>query len=451
MRYNYNKKNKKMNSNLKNIIIVFVIGTLTFIVGSGFFNGFQYDGLNHFVLEFAIYQLYAFVLGYSNIVYFKYLEDIKWKEGSMLLRIVVGLAGAVVITIIGLFMIRMAITVFIEGSSLNDFLSNERIENYYFGIWATLTVVIVFHIIYFYNKYQKTKVKESQILAKNQTAKFESLKNQLDPHFLFNSLNVLTSLIGENPDQAEKFTTKLSKVYRYVLEQKDKDLISLDEELKFAKSYMQLLQMRFEDAIEYNVTNAASDPELKIVPLSLQLLLENAVKHNVITSDQPLKINIYEEGAYLVIENTVNPKESLGKSTKVGLRNIQQRYELVSSNKVSIENNNKVFKVKLPLLTQKIKKMSTDFMDESAKYLRAKKRVDDLKGFYGSLVAYCVVIPFMILLNYKISWHFQWFWFPMFGWGLGLVIQAFQTFGVGSNWEDRKIREIMEKNNKFKW
>ena len=450
MRYNNHNNKKIMNSNLKNIIIVFVIGTLTFIVGSGFFNGFQYDGLNHFVLEFAIYQFYAFVLGFSNILFFKYLEDVKWQEGSMLLRIVVGLAGAVVITIIGLFIIRMVITVFIEGSSLNDFLNNERIENYYFGIWATLTVVIVFHVIYFYNKYQKTKVKESQIVAKNQTAKFESLKNQLDPHFLFNSLNVLTSLIGENPDQAEKFTTKLSKVYRYVLEQKDKDLISLDEELKFAKSYMQLLQMRFEDAIEYNVTDAASDPELKIVPLSLQLLLENAVKHNVITSDQPLKINIYEEGAYLVIENTVNPKESLGKSTKVGLRNIQQRYELVSSNKVSIENNNKVFKVKLPLLTQKIKKMSTDFMDESAKYLRAKKRVDDLKGFYGSLVAYCVVIPFMILLNYKISWHFQWFWFPMFGWGLGLVIQAFQTFGVGSNWEDRKIREIMEKNNKFK-
>lgn len=439
-----------MNSNLKNIIIVFVIGTLTFIVGSGFFNRFQYEGINDFILEFAIYQLYAFLLGFSNIVYFKYLEEIKWQEGSMLKRIVVGLTGAVLITIVGLFIIRLASSVFLKGNSLSDYLNNERIENYYFGIWATLTVVIVFHVIYFYNKYQKTKVKESQIVAKNQTAKFESLKNQLDPHFLFNSLNVLTSLIGENPGQAEKFTTKLSKVYRYVLEQKDKDLISLDEELKFAKSYMQLLQMRFEEAIEYNVTDAASDPELKIVPLSLQLLLENAVKHNVITSDQPLKINIYEEGGYLVIENTVNPKESLGKSTKVGLQNIQQRYELVSSNKVSIENNNKIFKVKLPLLTQKIKKMRTDFMDESAKYLRAKKRVENLKGFYGSLVAYCVVIPFLILMNYKTSWHFQWFWFPMFGWGLGLTIQAFQTFGVGANWEDRKIKEIMEKNNKFK-
>ncbi len=440
-----------MNNNLKNIIIVFVIGTLTFIVGSGFFHRFQYDDFNDFITEFAFYQLYAFVLGFSNIVYFKYLEQIEWKEGSMLKRIVIGLVGAVIITIIGLFIIRMTISVFLEGNSLSEYLSNERIQNYNFGIWATLTVVITFHVIYFYNKFQKTKVKESQIVAKNQTAKFESLKNQLDPHFLFNSLNVLTSLIGENPGLAEKFTTKLSKVYRYVLEQKDKDLISLDEELKFATSYMQLLQMRFEDGIEYNVTDAASDPELKIVPLSLQLLLENAVKHNVITSDQPLKINIYEEGGYLVVENTVNPKESLGKSTKIGLRNIQQRYELVSSNKVSIENNNKIFKVKLPLLTQKIKKMRTDFIDESAKYLRAKKRVDDLKGFYGSLVAYCIVIPFLILLNYKTSWHFQWFWFPMFGWGLGLTIQAFQTFGVGATWEDRKIKEIMEKNNRSKY
>jgi hypothetical protein len=94
--------------------------------------------------------------------------------------------------------------------------------------------------------------------------------------------------------------------------------------------------------------------------------------------------------------------------------------------------------------------MRTDFMDESAKYLRAKKRVDDLKGFYGSVVAYCVIIPFLAFMNYRTSWQFQWFWFPMFGWGLGLVIHAFNTFGMGGSWEERKIKEIMEKNNRFK-
>ncbi len=440
-----------MSNNIKNIFIVFVIGTLVFVVGSGISHRFQYDHFNDLAVEFSIYQLYAFVLGFSNMSFFTYLESIKWEEGSRAKRVTIGMIGSTLITIVGLFIIRMTISVFYKGNSFLQYWQDERIENFYFGVWASLTVVITIHVIYFYNKYQKTKVKESQIVAKNESAKFESLKNQLDPHFLFNSLNVLTSLIGENPEQAEKFTTKLSKVYRYVLEQKDKDLISLEEELKFAKSYMQLLQMRFEEAIEYSIPEEVSSPDLKIVPLSLQLLLENAVKHNVITSSSPLQIRIYESEGYLCVENTVNPKASLEKSTKVGLKNITQRYELVSSNKVTIENDNKIFKVKLPLLTQKIQIMRTDYMDESAKYLRAKKKVDDLKGFYGSLVAYVLVIPFLVLINYKTSWHFQWFWFPLFGWGLGIVIQAFQVFGYGGNWEARKIRKIMEEDNKYKF
>ena len=120
------------------------------------------------------------------------------------------LIGSVLITIVGLFLLRMITAVWLEHKSIEEFWASESMRNYYFGIWVTLTVVITFHVIYFYNKFQKRKVKESQIVAKTQTAKFESLKNQLDPHFLFNSLNVLTSLIGENPNQAEKFTTKLS-------------------------------------------------------------------------------------------------------------------------------------------------------------------------------------------------------------------------------------------------
>jgi hypothetical protein len=257
---------------------------------------------------------------------------------------------------------------------------------------------------------------------------------------------VLTSLIEENPKSAEKFTTKLSKVYRYVLEQKDKDLISLEDELKFAKSYMELLKMRFEDGILFSIPETVSDPELKIVPLALQLLLENAVKHNVITSENPLRIEIYEENGALVIQNNLNPKTSLEKSTKVGLKNIMQRYALVSKAKIEITKDNNVFKVKLPLLTQKIKIMKTDYINDSNKYIRAKKQIDDLKGFYGSAVAYCVVIPFLIYINYTTSWGFQWFWFPVFGWGLGIVIQAFQVFGYGANWEERKIRELMNKD-----
>jgi len=91
--------------------------------------------------------------------------------------------------------------------------------------------------------------------------------------------------------------------------------------------------------------------------------------------------------------------------------------------------------------------METNYSDSNKKYRRAKKHVENLKGFYGSLVAYCVVIPFLVFVNYRTHWDFQWFWFPLFGWGIGLVIQAFKTFGYGRDWEEQKIREIMEKDN----
>jgi len=186
------------------------------------------------------------------------------------------------------------------------------------------------------------------------------------------------------------------------------------------------------------------------VPLSLQLLLENAVKHNVITANQPLSIRIYEERGYLVVENNKNPKASLEKSTKVGLRNIKQRYQLITERKVLIEEKDSKFRVGLPLLTREIKIIKTDYMMENEKYLRAKKRVEQLKEFYGSIIAYVLVIPFLIFINLRTSPNFHWFWFPMFGWALGITIHGFKTFGYGSNWEERKIREIMEKEKNQK-
>ena len=138
------------------------------------------------------------------------------------------------------------------------FIQNETWNNYAFGLWITLTIVSVFHIIFFYNRYQKNKIKEQKVIAGTASAKFDALKNQLDPHFLFNSLNVLTSLIEENPENAQKFTTSLSKVYRYVLEQKNKDLVTVDEELDFARTYMSLLKMRFEDSIIFEIPDKAS-------------------------------------------------------------------------------------------------------------------------------------------------------------------------------------------------
>ena len=203
----------------------------------------------------------------------------RWKNNRVFTRLVAGIAGSTIITLACLFILNASLNVFYNGITLEEFLDQVKLSHYKFGLIVTLTIVTIFHLIYFYNRYQQNKIKEQKVIAGTASAKFDDLKNQLNPHFLFNSLNVLSSLIEENPESAQKFTTALSKVYRYVLEQKNKELVTVDEELDFARTYMSLVKMRFEDSIIFEVPDKAKNPESKVVPLALQLLLENAVKH----------------------------------------------------------------------------------------------------------------------------------------------------------------------------
>jgi hypothetical protein len=315
-------------------------------------------------------------------------------------------------------------------------------------IWliATLLVSIwIYRIIYSIHKKQESKVKEQKIIAGTASAKFETLKNQIDPHFLFNSLNVLSSLIEENPENAQRFTTSLSKVYRYVLEQKDKDLVSIEEELAFAKTYMNLLQMRFENSLTYEVIIDTIQPEAKVVPLSLQLLLENAVKHNVISEQKPLHIKIYIDNDELVIQNNFQKKAVLQDGQGVGIQNIVSRYDIITDRKVTIEQNENTYTVKLPILTKQITIMENSIYDEENAYYKAKKRVEELKGFYGNFTTYCIVIPLLVLINYFTYWDHKWFIYPMLGWGLGVLFHGVSVFGYGKSWEERKIQEIINK------
>lgn len=440
-----------MHKHVKNIFITFFIGIGVFIIGSLLDNGFQFESAKEFAIEFTFYQVYAFVLGYSNMFYFTYLESLHWKKSEGVKRVIIGLVGSVIITLIGLFVLRMLTALFYFENSFEHFIANESLRPYQFGLWITLSIVVTFHIIYFYNQYQQNKIKEQKVIAGTASAKFDALKNQLDPHFLFNSLNVLTSLIDENPENAQRFTTSLSKVYRYVLEQKNKDLVSVDEELDFARTYMMLLKMRFEDSIIFDIPERASNPDSKVVPLSLQLLLENAVKHNMVTASKPLHIKIYEEEGDLIVENNFQPKQIVKKSSGVGLSNIMQRYQLLTNRKVNINQQANRFAVAIPMLTKQITLMETKYLENKEDaYYKAKKQVEEIKGFYGNLISYAVVIPFLIFLNYKTSWEFQWFWFPALGWGMGIVFHAFAVFGYGKDWEERKIKEIMEKENQNK-
>jgi hypothetical protein len=172
-----------------------------------------------------------------------------------------------------------------------------------------------------------------------------------------------------------------------------------------------------------------------------------------VSSSKPLHINISTVDNQLVIENNLQKKEILSDGKGVGLQNIINRYALLTERKVRIFQDEKSFKVYLPLLTKQISIMETNSLtSENAAYARAKKRVEELKGFYGNLTAYCVVIPTLAIINYNTFWGVQWFWFPMLGWGLGLSFHAFGVFGYGKSWEERKIQEILNKQtNTKKW
>ncbi|MGK0414081.1 MAG: two-component system LytT family sensor kinase [Polaribacter sp.] len=406
---------------------------------------------------FLISGMYSFGLGFAQGAINDYLSK-KWNWiDHTNTRIWAGIIATIIYTIPAVLAINYVNFILISGNNPDRFFQGNSLWQHIFYVILSFGVSAFLHARGFMIQWKNSVKQEStkqEIVAKTETAKFESLKNQLDPHFLFNSLNVLTSLIGENPAQAEKFTTRLSKVYRYVLEQRNKDLVPVSEELKFANIYMQLLGMRFEEAVQFHIPDVISDTELKIVPLSLQLLLENAVKHNVVSPSKPLRINIYQEDRYLIIENNINPKEAIGKSTKVGLQNIVDRYGLITQKGVKIENNNKTFKVSLPLLYKMNNTMYSDNL-ENSKYVKAVEKVEKLKEFYQNLATYCLVIPFLIFINLRFSPGFQWFWFPLFGWGLGLTFHFLEVNNynifLGKNWEDRKIKEMMKQNNNNKY
>lgn len=407
------------------------------------------------LITFFISCLYSFLVGFGNGYINVYLDKKwDWLEQTNL-RVYYGILVTVLYTVPIVLGINYYIYVILQDVSLEVFFSDKMIWVHLFYIILALGVSTFMQARSFMVKWKqasKFEITQQKIIAGTANAKFESLKNQIDPHFLFNSLNVLSSLIEENPDNAQRFTTSLSKIYRYVLEQKDKELVSVEDELSFAKTYMNLLKMRFENSLFYQLPTTNINPDAKVVPLSLQLLLENTVKHNIVSEQKPLHIRIFIDGDYLAIQNDFQKKEVLQDRQGVGLQNIVNRYGIITNRKVLIEQNEKTFTVKIPILTKQITVMETsaEYSDENKAYFRAKKRVEELKGFYGNVISYCCVIPFLIFINLRYSPGFQWFWFSALGWGFGVVMHAFKVFGYSSDWEERKIREILEKEKQQK-
>lgn len=229
---------------------------------------------------------------------------------------------------------------------------------------AALTVTFLALGVYeasgFYFQLQKSVLEKEQLMKANMQSQLESLKNQVNPHFFFNSLNTLAYLIPEDAVKAENFVQKLSKAYRYILEIRGQELMPLEEELRFLDSYTCLLKERFGENLKIEVDVSDGFLQKKIVPLSLQMLFENAIKHNIISSKWPLKIEVKaESGGQLVIKNNLQRKNQVINSTKVGLENIKKRYLLVAGKKVQVISSEDTFVVILPLIEPISKELQT--------------------------------------------------------------------------------------------
>lgn len=225
-----------------------------------------------------------------------------------------------------------------------------------FNVFCGLAI-IVFTLVYeilFLNKERELDSKiVDQLDRERSQAELEALRNQLDPHFIFNSLNTLNHLIVNNPQQAYLFNNKLAQVYKYFLINKNNELISLRDELEFIDSYFFLLQIRHDDKLNLMTElDGNNESVIMIPPFALQILVENAIKHNEFNQENPLHIKIAMNHEYLKVSNNVKPKPYLVNSTGIGLKNLSSRYRILCHRDIIIENTERDFTVKLPLIKQ---------------------------------------------------------------------------------------------------
>ncbi|MDH5398772.1 MAG: histidine kinase [Cyclobacteriaceae bacterium] len=256
-------------------------------------------------------------------------------------KLIIVIVSHSMFTVIAFIIINFATNLIYETDYFNNSL------NIVFTVGIALLITFSYHTRSFFIHWRMLAVREEQLKKENISSKYEALKNQVNPHFLFNSLNTLTHLIYDDADQAAEFVKELSEVYRYVLSTRELEAVSIKRELAHVNSYVYLQKMRYGDALNLKVENIDEDRE--VPPLSIQMLVENAIKHNIISASRPLSINIYVEDGWLIVSNNLQEKEILEDKSKIGLQNIMMRYKYLTDREVTIEKNKSHFTVKLPL------------------------------------------------------------------------------------------------------
>jgi len=296
-------------------------------------------------LLFGVVHVAVFWFCFRELYFYTIRKYGNTKKRYMMLAIYIGIAYLVLDFILSMVLDPHYAEIHGKSNMPHEFLKSLS------SFVVTTIVLLVYEGSYLSKRLGDVEVEKGKLESQNISSQLEGLKNQVSPHFLFNSLNTLCTLIPESPERAERFVQKLSKVYRYILEIRDKKIITLKEELDYLTAYTFLVKERFGSNIEINVDIDDSFYRHHIVPLSLQILMENAIKHNIISKDQPLHIDIYvDDQNKLVIKNNLQAKRHVSSSTKFGLENIKDRYRFFTHKTVDVIPTAQHFIVILPLI-----------------------------------------------------------------------------------------------------
>lgn len=333
---------------MRKVIFIFLICATILFVGAWYINGLEWNTIYTIAIYWIIIIVFLTVFG--NYILYRWLNLLMPWENDSLKRILYQLLLSGIYTTLS-----ANLSYYLFKSLFTDFPPDIQ-QMILLNIYAIFIIIPVFSIffgIFFLTKWKKATI--AMEAAKKEAIKSEllALKNHIDPHFLFNNLNILSSLIEPENNAAQAFLEKFSEVYRYVLKHKDSEVILLSAELQFLEAYIYLINTRFEHQLAFSVDVDERSREYYLPTLTIQMLVENALKHNNFSSKNRLQIKVISQDDHLLISNTYNPKDSsvaVGDAAGSGLKNIEKRYELISNKKPEIEISENEFIVKIPLL-----------------------------------------------------------------------------------------------------
>lgn len=294
--------------------------------------------------------VYALLIWEGNRLINLYLNKILPFEKNVTLRLITQLLVAALYMVI----IRFSALYFF-WERIPEFVRREEVVLriiYFLDIILAAAIHLAYISRYFFKQWKLSLQKAERLEKEKTQVQFDNLKNQLNPHFLFNNLTLLDGLIHEQPELASKFLQHLAKIYRYVLQNQDKETVSLETENAFINHYVSLMETRFGEGLKITRSFTPGALEKRIVPVTLQILIENAIKHNTVHPQTPLNIELYNDGEYLIAKNNIQLKKQVESSNRLGLSNLKSLYLYLSKKNIEIYNQNQCFTVKIPLIEE---------------------------------------------------------------------------------------------------